>query len=105
VKYRNCSPQERQSCELQCGSKGVLKFDVTQTFRLVRLKEVGEGGGWFEARKWVDANTPNCSCNDDDDEPYCKQNPMTCAGALILGVCILTAVLPAIGPILAPALP
>ena len=54
---------------------------VNQLFRLVRAKD------GFERWKYVDGPM-SCSCNDDDDKPYCSKNPGTCIG-IGVGVCVL----------------
>ncbi len=78
---RPCTSGEYAACAQRCGSRGVQSCMVNQVFRLVRAKD------GFERWKYVDGPL-SCSCNDDDDKPYCSQNPGTCIG-IGVGVCVL----------------
>ncbi|NJL27098.1 MAG: RHS repeat-associated core domain-containing protein [Thermoanaerobaculia bacterium] len=80
-KPRDCRTAELAICTAICGSKGVESCKISQTFRPVRIKD---GKALW---KWVDGPM-SCSCNEPDDEPFCRKRPGTCA-AVAVGICVL----------------
>ncbi|NJL27370.1 MAG: RHS repeat-associated core domain-containing protein [Thermoanaerobaculia bacterium] len=80
-KPRDCETPELAICAAICGPKGVESCKISRTFRPTRHRD---GKTLW---KWVDGPM-SCSCNDVDEEPFCRRRPGTCV-AVTVGVCVL----------------
>jgi len=80
TRTRACTAEEYDACVQICGAKGVQSCRVSQTFRLVRVKD---GKAFY---KWKDGPL-SCSCNE-PQEFICRRRPLACVAAGI-GVCVL----------------
>lgn len=100
-KKRGCNPVELSVCEASCGTRGVELCEVQSFLHITRI--VDKDGAVKILYEWKDA-TPNCVCNDDDDdEKFCRKNPGTCVLAVVLGVLVFLCTGPKMGPRMAPA--
>ena len=90
ARTRPCGAEEMSACEAVCASQGkaVESCRVSQTFRIVRLTD--RDGAVKILRRWADGPM-SCSCEDPEEEPFCRRNPKTCLLAIGVAACVLAA--------------
>jgi RHS repeat-associated protein len=78
---RPCTGTEYEACAEQCAATGVESCRVSQTWRIVRMKN------GLTVWQWADGPM-SCSCKEGN---FCQRNPVTCGvglGALVVGICL-----------------
>jgi hypothetical protein len=78
---RNCTSDERTTCEQMCAPRGVESCMVNQTWRIKTIKGGLAGWGWHDGPM-------SCSCKEGN---ACQRNPKTCAVAAGVAICLLLA--------------